>query len=171
MYFLGCLFIDLTMSYIKLVKGKNQYKQSLKDVYPGTYVVLFNDHYDYFLFDNDCDKDYDKLKYAVPRYRLNEYISSLIHEIIYRWGDYYYKQHSDIISKNKYYNERVKFICEQKDNYKKIFYLEKGSYKSRLYDSNNDNLFNWYEDNILKLEPNNEYIIYDFEKTKYGNII
>lgn len=34
-----------------------------------------------------------------------------------------------------------------------------------------NNIVNWYEDIILKLEPNNEYIIYNFEKTIYGNII
>lgn len=59
----------------------------------------------------------------------------------------------------------------RKINIKKIFYLEKSTRKYQLYDSNNDNLFKWYEDNILKLEPNNEYIIYGFEKTIYGNVI
>lgn len=158
------------MSYIKLVKG-HSYKTSLKDISTGTYIVLFNEHRDYFLFDINYNKDRDKLKYVHPIYRLNEYISSLMHEIIRGWGDYYFMQYSDIISGNIYYNENVKFICEQKDNYKKIFYLSKYSQKYQLYDSNNDNLFKWYEDNILKLEPNNEYIIYNFEKTIYGNVI
>lgn len=179
MYFLGCLFIDLIMSYIKLVKGKNHHKQSLKDINIGIYKVLFNEHHDYFLFDIDYDKNKDKLKYVHPRYRLNEYISYLIDEIIRinssdvnrRLVVYDYMYCPTIISGNIYYDQNIKFVYEQKDKYKKIFYLEKSSRKYQLYDSNNDNIFEWYADNILKLEPNNEYIIYNFEKTIYGNII
>lgn len=167
------------MDYIKLVKGKNHLKQSLKDISTGTYKVLFNEHHDYFLFDNDYDKDRDKLKYTKPIYRLNEYISYLIDKIIRSYSgdvfrrlvEYNYEYRPTIISGNIYYDENIKFVYEQKDKYKKIFYLEKSTYKYQLYDSNNDNLFKWYEDNILKLEPNNEYIIYNFEKTIYGNII
>lgn len=115
------------MDYIKLVKGKNHHKQSLKDISTGTYKVLFNEHHDYFLFDNDYDKDYDKLKYTEPRYRLNEYISYLIDEIIRRnSGDvdrrlveYDYKYCPTIISGNIYYDQNIKFVYEQKDKYKK----------------------------------------------------
>ena len=50
------------MNYTKILKGDfdNKHKLcSLKNISDGSrYRILFNDYDEYFLFDNDYDKDY-----------------------------------------------------------------------------------------------------------------
>lgn len=154
------------MIYTKIVKNNhnNKYKCTLKDIGVGSvYGVLRNEYDDFFLYTT-----YEGKKSIL--YRLNDYISSLFANALEYEHDPHRCYYENIIEYNRYFDDGFELICEKNDKYKKKFYLRKNCKKILIYDSYND-IVNWYEDNILKLEPNNEYIIYNFEKTIYGNII
>lgn len=122
---------------------------SYYNVEEGTYKILFDKYDICYLFDND-----DLI------YELNDAKS---YSILRRIKDLNLNNEVINISDHNYLDYNVKLNCRFIDDNKEIFiqmpneeliFIDKIKY-----------------DTIYKLEPNTEYVITNFTKTKYGGII
>lgn len=141
--------------------GFNYYRNySFNKINTGTYKVLRN----------TCDNYCLYIDNYIYIFILNDYTRNILLDVMNKYGFYCYK--SANIDGFYYQEGDFNFVCEYEDRqrFKKIFYLQKDNQKYPITDKEN-NLYNWYEYTISDLKPNSKYYIYGFEKTKYGNIV
>ena len=120
---------------------------SYYNVEEGTYKILFDKYDICYLFDND-----DLI------YELNDAKSYLILKKI---KDLNLNSEAINISEHKYLDYNVKLICKININIKEIF----------IQMPNEELIFIDKINITLNLKPNSEYIITNFEKSKYSGII
>ena len=133
---------------------------SFKNIGVGIYRVLRNTFGDYCLYNGGY----------ICMFTLNDHIHNVLLDVMKKYS-LHLCNHVNVDG-NQFYEGDFKLVCEYEDrqNYKKIFYLQKDNQKYPITYKEN-NLYNWYEYTISDLKPNTEYKIIGFEKTKYGNIV
>ena len=137
--------IEQIMNNCKPVKIDETYKYY--NIQEGTYRVVL----DYFLCELFSIDNSEKIKYQ-PNYYISELIYNKIENILPNTIKI-----SDIVKNNNY---DIRLICKIKEETKE-FYVQLFDKKELIYSM----------EIINKLQPNKKYIITNFIKTNYGNII